>query len=90
MDALAKMTILPARRMEHVPAMRRKGRIAVGADADLTVFDPKTVTDEATFENPMRASKGIQHVLVNGIAVISDGALVKSSLPGRAVRMDPH
>jgi N-acyl-D-aspartate/D-glutamate deacylase len=87
MDALAKMTILPARRLEgHVPAMKNKGRIAVGADADLTVFDPGTVMDRATFEQPTLTSAGIPHVMVNGTFVVRDGRLVKGVFPGRAVR----
>ena len=87
MDALAKMTILPARRLEgHVPGMKNKGRIAVGADADLTVFDPATVIDRATFEQPTLTSGGIPHVMVNGTFVVRDGRLVKGVFPGRAVR----
>lgn len=87
MDALAKMTILPARRLEgHVPGMQNKGRIAVGADADLTVFDPATVIDRATFEQPTLTSAGIPHVIVNGTFVVRDGRLVKGVYPGRAVR----
>lgn len=87
MEALAKMTILPARRLEgHVPAMKAKGRIAVGADADLTVFDPATVRDRATFEAPTTPSAGIPHVIVNGTFVVRDGQLVKDARPGRAVR----
>ena len=87
MEALAKMTILPARRLEgHVPAMKNKGRIAVGADADLTVFDPATVIDRATFEQPTLTSAGIPYVLVNGTFVVRDGKLVKGALPGRPIR----
>lgn len=87
MDALAKMTILPARRMEsHVPAMRQKGRIAVGADADITVFDAAKVIDRATFENPTEPSEGIVQVLVNGEFVVRDGKPVSDAMPGRAVR----
>jgi len=89
MDALAKMTILPARRLEgHVPAMKAKGRIAIGADADLTVFNPDTVIDRATFEAPTTPSAGIAHVLVSGSFVVRDGELVPDASPGCAVRAD--
>ncbi|HBY58804.1 MAG TPA: D-glutamate deacylase, partial [Solibacterales bacterium] len=68
MDAIAKMTIMPARRLEPVaPAMKNKGRIKVGADADLTVFDPARVADTATFEKGLSFSEGIEHVLVGGV-----------------------
>ena len=87
MDALARMTILPARRLEsHVPAMQRKGRLAVGADADITVFDPAIVIDRATFAEPTLPSAGIPHVLVNGTFVVRDGAVVAGALPGRPVK----
>jgi N-acyl-D-aspartate/D-glutamate deacylase len=65
--ALAKMTIMPARRLEkQVPMMRRKGRLQRGADADITIFDPATVLDQATVEHPGLASVGIDWVLVLG------------------------
>lgn len=87
MDALAKMTILPARRLEgYVPAMRSKGRIAAGADADVTVFDAATVIDRATFAEPMTPSVGIVHVLVNGTFVVRNGELIPDARPGRPVR----
>ncbi len=87
MDALAKMTILPARRLEgHVPAMKAKGRLAVGADADLTVFDPATILDRATLDAPTTPSAGIPHVLVHGSFVVRDGKLVPGARPGRPVR----
>lgn len=90
MDALAKMTILPAKRLEaHVPMMKQKGRLAVGADADLTVFDPATVIDRATFDVPTTPSAGIPHVVVAGTFVVRDGQLVKDARPGRAVRVLP-
>ena len=86
MQALAKMTIMPARRLEPMaPAMKDKGRIRVGADADITVFDPDRVKDMATFEKGLKFSAGIDHVLVNGVAVVRDGATVPNVFPGRAV-----
>jgi N-acyl-D-aspartate/D-glutamate deacylase len=85
-DALAKMTILPAKRLEPIaPAMRDKGRLRVGADADVTVFDAATVRDRATFEKGLAFSSGIDHVFVNGVAVVRDGVTVKGSYPGKAV-----
>jgi N-acyl-D-aspartate/D-glutamate deacylase len=87
MDALRKMTIMPAQRLERrVPAMKRKGRIQIGADADVTVFDPQRIADQSTFEQAARASTGVKHVLVNGVAVVRDGRLVEGAAPGRAVR----
>lgn len=87
MDALAKMTILPAARLESfAPQMRRKGRLAEGMDADITVFDPATVIDRATFSQPAQASAGIPHVIVNGMFVVRDGKLVEDARPGRAIR----
>ena len=85
MEGLAKMTIQPARRLEAVsPAMKRKGRLKVGADADITVFDPAEVIDTATFEK-LSFSKGIEHVLVNGIAVVRAGQTVAGAMPGQPV-----
>jgi dihydroorotase len=82
MDALAKMTVQPADRV----GLKSKGRVKVGADADLTVFDPARVIDNATFKEPTLPSTGVEHVLVNGTPVVTRGALVEGVMPGRAVR----
>lgn len=75
MEALLKSTLLPARRLEkRVSVMRRKGRLQEGADADVTVFDPKTVLDRATYQQPDLPSAGIRHVIVAGTPVVRDGA----------------
>jgi dihydroorotase len=90
MDAVRKMTLLPARRLEGIdPEMKHKGRVQAGADADLVVFDPARVIDRATFEQPAQYSDGIVHVLVNGTFVVRAGALVTGVAPGRAVRARP-
>jgi N-acyl-D-aspartate/D-glutamate deacylase len=87
MDAIRKMSLLPAQRLEKaVPAMRAKGRVKVGADADLTIFDPATVIDRATFEQPALYSEGIRHVLVGGVFVVRDEKIVEDAKPGKAVR----
>jgi dihydroorotase len=87
MEALRKMTLMPAARLEtRVAAMRSKGRVRIGADADLTLFNPDTVMDEATYEAPQRGSAGIVHVLVAGQPVVRDGKVIGSVAPGRPLR----
>ena len=90
MDAIRKMTLMPARRLEAIiPAMSRKGRVAVGADADLTIFNPATVIDRATFAEPAQPSAGIPYVMVDGQLVVKNGELVEGVMPGRAIRRRP-
>src|SRR5205807_918587 len=87
MTGLRKMTLIPAQRLEkRAPGFKDKGRIRVGADADITVFDPNRVVDKATYEEPLQYSEGIQFVLVNGVSVVTDGKLVDGVFPGRAAR----
>ncbi len=87
MDALRKMTLMPAQRLEtRVPAMKQKGRLSVGADADITIFDAATVLDRSTYREPSLPPVGIQHVIVNGVSVVADGKAVEGVTPGKAVR----
>ncbi len=86
MQALGRMSLEPARRLEQrVPDMARKGRIRVGADADLTVFDPQTVRDRATYEDATLTAEGIPYVIVGGQVVV-DGGQLTDARPGRAIR----
>jgi dihydroorotase len=87
MTALRKMTLMPAQRLEkRAPAFQNKGRIRIGSDADITVFDAGRVIDKATYDDPLEYSEGIQFVLVNGVPVVKDGRLIESVFPGRAAR----
>ncbi len=85
-DAIAKMTYLPASVLDdYSPAMALKGRIQPGADADITVFDPDIVIDNATYRDPYQASSGIEHVIVGGQIVIRDGEMQENVFPGRRI-----
>lgn len=89
MDALARMTILPTLRLEEfVPAMKTKGRIRVGSDADITIFDPETVIDRATYLEGSLTSDGIEYVLVNGIPVVYEGEIAEGVRPGKAIKAE--
>ena len=83
-EALKKITLMPAERLQDVaPLMRRKARIQIGAIADITVFDPDTIIDTATFEEDLSFSEGVAHVVVDGVPVVRDGALVDGVFPGK-------
>lgn len=86
MDALRKMTSDPARRLEaRVPAMAQKGRVRVGADADLTIFNPATVIDRSTYEDATIPATGIPYVIVGGKVVVDSGKVTEARA-GRPIR----
>jgi hypothetical protein len=86
-EALGKMTVLPAKRLaSFTPALRNKGRLRVGFDADITLFDPSEISDMATFKQPLLPSKGIQYVLVNGEFVLKAGKFIDNILPGQIIK----
>ncbi len=86
-DAIRKMSLMPAQTLEDfVPQMRGKGRMQIGMDADVVVFDPATVTDNATFEDANQPATGVQTVIVNGGVVVRDGELVLDAPHGRPIR----
>jgi len=90
MDAMRKMSYMPAVRLENsTPQARKKGRMQVGADADVVMFDPKTFTDQSTFEKTNVPSVGVRYLLVNGTVVVDDGKLVDGVAPGKAITSRP-
>jgi N-acyl-D-amino-acid deacylase len=80
-DAIRKFSALPAQRMR----LADRGVLKAGMWADVVVFDPATITDRATFENPNQLSVGMQYVLVNGVPVI-DGGKATNALPGKVIK----
>ena len=87
MEALRKMSLGPAQRLEHqAPMFKQKGRVQVGCDADLAVFDPAKVIDRSTYDAPTKPSEGFVYVLVNGVPVVSGGKLRDEVKPGRPAR----
>lgn len=87
MQALAKMTLMPAQRLEaSTPQMRLRGRLQPGMIADITVFDAARVADRATYRRPLEPSAGVIHVLVSGTAVVENSVFQNNRFPGRAIR----
>jgi N-acyl-D-glutamate deacylase len=87
MDAIRKASLIPAQIVgKGTPMMEKKGRIQVGMDADIIVFDPETVADRATFKESCQTSAGMKHVLVNGSFLIRDEQLDTEAFPGKPVR----
>ena len=88
-EALRKMSLMPAQTLEEfVPQMKKKGRLQVGMDADIVVFDPDTIRDVGTYEEPNQPAVGVQTLLVNGVAVVVEGELILNAAPGRPIRRD--
>ena len=80
-EAVRKLSALPAENLK----LRRRGRLSAGFFADVVVFDPETIADRATFEEPHQYAVGMIHVLVNGVPVLRDGEHT-GAMPGRFVR----
>jgi N-acyl-D-amino-acid deacylase len=80
-DAIRKFSALPAQRMR----LTDRGVIKQGMWADVVIFDPQTIRDLATFEDPNQLSQGMQYVLVNGVPVIAEGQMT-GALPGKVLR----
>ena len=86
MDALRKMTLMPAQFLERSTAEGRlKGRLQEGAEADIVVFDPKTIADRSTYQHPMEPSVGVQYLVVGGTVLIDQGKMLENVFPGQAI-----
>jgi N-acyl-D-glutamate deacylase len=88
-EAIRKMSLMPAQTLEgFVPQMKKKGRLQAGMDADIVVFDPETIRDVGTYEEPNQPAEGVQTLLVNGQLVVANGELITDAAPGRPIRRD--
>ena len=86
MAGLSKITFMPAQRLESIaPQMKRKGRVQIGSDADITIFSADEIIDTADFEGDLTYSEGVRYVLVNGEFVVWDGEVVGGARPGQAI-----
>jgi N-acyl-D-aspartate/D-glutamate deacylase len=86
MDAIRKMSLMPAQVLERsTPSARLKGRLQEGADADVVIFNPQTVTDRATYQHPMEPSVGVEYLLVGGVTLVEKAKLMEGVFPGKAI-----
>jgi len=91
MTALSKMTLQPAQLLEKAaPIFRLKGRLQIGMDADITIFDPKTVRANTTYLDPHQASTGVKWLLVGGQFVVADGKIASETYPGQFLKATPR
>ncbi|MBL67254.1 MAG: D-glutamate deacylase [Verrucomicrobiales bacterium] len=87
MLALKKCALWPAKRLEKcAPAFKKKGRLQVGADADIIIFNAAKIIDQATFKDAAQFSTGIRYTLVHGVPIVKEGNFQKDIFPGKAAR----
>ena len=90
MEAIRRMTLLPARTLEvRAPAMKKKGRLSAGADADIVIFDPERIRDRSTVEHPDLTSEGISWVIVGGQIALDPRGPRRNVLAGRPLKAGP-
>jgi hypothetical protein len=90
MDAVRKMSLMPAQRLQaSTLEARNLGRLQEGKTADIVVFDPEKITDRSTYSAPTEPSTGVRYLLVSGVLVIDNGAVVANAHPGRAITSAP-
>jgi hypothetical protein len=86
MDAIRKMSLMPAQRLEtSTLEARNLGRLQEGKTADIVVFDPEKISDRSTYSAPNQSSIGVRYLLVGGVVVIDNGAILPNVHPGRAI-----
>jgi N-acyl-D-glutamate deacylase len=88
-DAINKMSYMPADLLDDsIPQMKKKGRLQEGMDADIVIFNPKTITNRATYDQPTNTPIGVHSVIVNGQLVVKNGVLIENTKAGIAIRRD--